>query len=254
MKKSSISDYMQQITTKNYEHLISQVFVDDRENKRVDYVMEQYAPFNPSKKHLDIGDYIFIGSNGVKVVVEYKTGSDFLNSITSEDNHLHNQTWEMITNFNYSFIIVETMDLKRELDSLYYATGRDISLSQINGAITTFNTVSTVLFAQTQYQAFDMLMRQAGKIIEMKPLRYKYGKKSTNWALNILSGMKGIEKIAENIVNTLDLHTLNDVMCLTKEELLTVNLVGDKTADKILNNIGRYNDISTESEQNKLSE
>ena len=245
---------MQQITTKNYEHLISQVFVDDRENKRVDYVMEQYAPFNPSKKHLDIGDYIFIGNNGVKVVIEYKTGQDFLNSITSEDNHLHNQTWEMITNFNYSFIMVETMDLKRELDSLYYATGRDISLSQINGAITTFNTVSTVLFAQTQYQAFDMLMRQAGKIIEMKPLRYKYGKKSTNWALNILSGMKGIEKIAENIVNTLDLNTLNDVMCLTKEELLTVPLVGNKTADKILNNIGRYNDISKESEQNKLFE
>jgi len=230
---------MQKITTKNYEHLIKQVFIDDREHKRVKYAMEQYAPFNPSKKHLDIGDYIFIGENNTKVIFEYKTGNDFINSIT-EGNHLHNQTWEMVTNYSYTFIVVETPSLKRELDSLYYATGKDVSLAQINGAITTFNTVSTVLFAETEYQAFDMMMRMAGKIIEMKPLRYKYGKKTPNWALNILTGMKGLEKIAENIVNTLDLHTLDDVMRLTKDDLLTVDLVGEKTADKILNNIGRY--------------
>lgn len=236
---------MQQITTKNYEHLIKQVLIDDRENKRVNYAMEQYAPFNPITRHLEIGDYIFIGENNTKVVFEYKTGNDFINSIT-ENNHLHNQTWEMITNYNYTFIIVETPSLKRELDSLYYSTGKDVSLSQINGAITTFNTVSTVLFTETQYQAFDMMMRMAGKIIEMKPLRYKYGKKTTNWALNLLTGMKGIEKIAENIVTTLDLHTLNDLMCLTKKDLLTVPLVGEKTADKILENISKWgeNDIS----------
>ena len=246
---------MQKITTKNYEHLISQVFVDDRENDRVEYAMNQYAPFNPRKEHLDIGDYIFIGEDGTKVIFEYKTGNDFLSSITAENNHLHNQTWEMVTNFKYSFIIIESMNLKQELDSLYYATGRDISLKQIDGAITTFNTVSTVLFAQTQYQAFDMMMRMAGKIIEQKPFRYKYGKKNVNWALNLLSGMKGLEKIAENIVNTLNLHTLNDLICLTKDDLLTVDKVGEKTADKIIKNIGRWNDdISKKQKQNNLFE
>ena len=243
---------VQKINTKNYEGIITKVLIDDREQGRKDYAMGQYAPFNPEITHLDIGDYIFIGEDGTKVVCEYKTGNDFLSSITSEDHHLHNQTWEMITNFNYTFIVVESMSLKQELDSLYYSTGRDISLQQIDGAITELNTVSTVLNAQTKYQAFDMMMRMAGKIIQQKPFRYKYGKKNVNWALNILSGMKGLEKTAEKIVNTLDLHTLDDLMQLTKEDLLTVDKIGDKTADKILSNIGRMNDA--QQEQNQLFE
>jgi len=233
------------ITTKAYEDIISSVLIDDRENKRVDYALNHYSPFNPEIKHLDIGDYIFKGENDVEVVFEYKTGSDFLNSIT-ENNHLHNQVWEMSSNYDYTFIIIECEDIRQEINSLYYSTGIDISLKQVNGAISEFNTVSTVLTAQTQYQAFDLMMRQAGKIIQQKPFRYKYGKKSTNWALNILTGMKGLEKIGENIVKTLDLHTLDDIMNLTKEELVQVDKVGEKTADKILNNIRERRGLQNE--------
>ena len=114
-----------------------------------------------------------------------------------------------------------------------------MSLQQIDGAMAEYCTVSTILQAQTQYQAFDLMMRVSGKIIQQKPFRYKYGKKSTNWALNILGGMKGLEKLAENIVRQLDLHTLDDIMNLTKEDLITVDKIGEKKAEKILNNIGR---------------
>lgn len=225
---------MRQINCKNYVGTISSVLVDDRENKRIDYAMEQYAPLNPLKCHLDIGDYIFVGNNGIKVVWEYKTGSDFLNSINSETNHLHNQVYEMTREFDYTFVIVQSMDLVQEVDELYYSSGVSMSLPQINGAIADYCVESTVLNVQTQYQAFDLMMRVAGKIIKQKPLRYKYGKKSTNSALNYLSAIKGLDSRAEIICRTLNLKSLNDLMRLNKDRLLDVKGVGDKLADKIL--------------------
>lgn len=245
---------MQKINTTKYEEVIKRVFIDDRENERIDFAFNQFHSLNPLKAHLDIGDYIFQGYNGIKVCFEYKTGADFLNSINSETNHLHNQVWEMTNNYEYTFVIVECMDLSREADQLYYSSGISISLPQINGAIAEYNTVSTVLFTQTKYQAFDLMVRQAGKIIMQKPMCYKYGKKSTNWALNILGGMRGVEKKAENIVRTLNLHTLEDIMNLDKEQLMSVDLIGEKTAEKILENIKRWNtyDLTEDKEQSKL--
>ena len=224
------------INTKNYEGVITSVKIDDRENERKSYAMEQYAPFNPSIEHLDVGDYIFIGNNGIEVAVEYKKDGDFLSSVVGSE-HLHNQTYHMVTNFDYSFIMIECEDLRGELDKRYYQTGQDISFPQLNGAIAEFNTVSTVLFAQTQYQAFDLQMRMAGKIIQQKPFMYKFTKKTPNYALNQLSSMRGVNKYAEIICNELNLKTLNDLLNLTKEDLTKVNGVGSKKADLILNNI-----------------
>ena len=174
------------INTEKYEDVIQHVLIDDREQSRKEYAMKQYASFNPLICHLEYGDYIFVGYNGVKVVWEYKTGSDFLSSINSENHHLHNQVFEMITKEDYTFIMVECADLIHELDELYYSSGVSMNLQQIDGAIAEYCTVSTILQAQTQYQAFDLMMRTSGKIILDKPYRWKFGKKSTNWALNIL--------------------------------------------------------------------
>ena len=77
----------------------------------------------------------------------------------------------------------------------------------------------------------------AGKIMEQKPLKYKYGKKSNNYALNILSGMKGLDNIADKIVNTLNISTLEDVMNLTLDDLTSVDKIGEKKALTILKNI-----------------
>lgn len=225
------------INTSKYEDVISKVLIDDREKDRIEYAFKQYSSFNPTKCHLDYGDYIFIGENGIKVIFEYKTGNDFLNSINNETHHLHNQVYDMITNEDYTFVIVECTDLMHEVDVHYFNTGISISLQQINGAISEYSTVSSVLNVQTQYQAFDLMMRIASKIILEKPYRYRFGKKSTNQALNWLSSMKGLDNTAENICKTLNVKTLDDLFKLTKEDLMTVDLVGEKTAEKILNNI-----------------
>lgn len=225
------------INTKNYEGVIAKVLIDDREQDRKDYAMEQYAPFNPSIEHLDVGDYIFIGENGVEVAVEYKEDGDFLSSVVGDNHHLHNQTYDMITNFDYSFIMIQCDDLRGELNKRYYQTGQDISFSQLNGAIADFNTVSTVLFAQTRYQAFDLLMRQAGKLIQQKPFKYKFGKKDKNSALNYLSAIKGLDKRAEEICNELNLKTLQDLLNLKKDDLTSINGIGNKKAEMIIKNL-----------------
>ena len=227
-----------EINTKNYEGIISSVLIDDREGDRIEFASKHYSPFNPLKCHLEYGDYIFVGENGTKVVWEYKTGNDFLNSIT-ENNHLHNQVYEMITNETYTFVIIESIDMLQELDSYYYDSGKNISIQQINGAIAEFCTVSTVLNAQTRYQAFDLMMRVSGKIIKNKPYRYKYGKKSTNTALNWLSAIKGLDKQAETIVRKLDLHTIEDLNKLNKNDLTNIDGIGEKTAEKIISTIRR---------------
>lgn len=230
-----------QINTKSYESVIAKVLIDDRENERKTYAMEQYAPFNPSIEHLDVGDYIFIGENGVEVVVEYKEDSDFISSVVGSE-HLHNQTYDMITNFEYSFIMIQCNDLRAELNSHYYKTGQDISFSQLNGAIAEFNTVSTVLFAQTRYQAFDLQMRMAGKIIQQKPFKYKFGKKTPNSALNYLSAIKGLDKQAENICKELDLQTHEDLQKLEITDLTQIDGIGIKKAEMIMRNLrdGQY--------------
>lgn len=227
---------MKNINTAKYEEIISSVLIDDREKSRIDYALSQYSSFNPVKCHLDIGDYIFVGSNGLKVVWEYKWGNDFLTSINS--GHLHNQVYDMAHNFDYCFVMVESENLREEMQSLYFHSGIDMSFSQVNGAIAEYSTIATVLQTQTRYQAFDLMMRTSAKLILNRPWKYNYGKKSTNWALNILSSMRGLDNKAEVICRTLNLHTLDDVLNLDKEQLVSVKGVGDKLADKILKNIG----------------
>lgn len=247
---------MEKITTDKYAPLIQSVLIDDRETKRVDYALNQYKELNPKINHLDVGDYIFKGNNNIDVVFEYKTGNDFLSSITGEDHHLHNQVYNMVQDFEYTFVIVQVEDLMSLIDEHYYITGQSISLPQVNGAISEYSTVSTVLFAQTLYQSFDLMMRVAGKIIQQKPYAYKYGKKSSNSALNYLSAIKGVDKNAGIICRTLNLRCLNDLLKLKKEDLTSVNGIGDKKADKILKEIdkGRYYDLSKDKKQTKLFE
>ena len=170
------------INTSKYDEVISNVLIDDREKERIEYALKQYSSFNPLKCHLDYGDYIFIGHNGIRVVFEYKTGNDFLSSINS--NHLHNQVYEMITHEDYTFVIIECTDLMHEVDVQYYSCGVSMSIQQINSEISDICTSSSVLSVQTRYQAFDLMMRVAAKIILEKPYRYRYSKKTTNQALN----------------------------------------------------------------------
>lgn len=221
------------LKTKRYEDTISNVLIDDREQTRINVALDAYAPFNPLKCHLTYGDYIFIGVNGVKVVWEFKTGQDFINSI-NQNEHLHNQVYEMITNEKYTFVIVQSADLLQELDELYYSTGISVNMQQINSAIAECCTVSNILFVQTAYQAFDLMMRTSGKVIQDRPFKYNFTKKTTNSALNYLTSIKGVDDKAEEICRKLNLNCKKDLDNLTEEKLTSVNGIGKKKAQMIL--------------------
>ena len=227
------------INTRQYEKFIREVWVDDRETARLDYAMEQYALFNPSIQHLDSGDYIFTGHNGVQVAFEYKTAEDFLSSIDPQDYHLHNQVYRMVQEFDYVFVVVECEDMNKVIKKRYYSTGLSMSVQEINGAVSDLCTVCTVLWSQSEFGAFDLMMRTAGKIINDKPFLYKFGKKSTNSALNYLNCIHGLKNKATDIVNTLNLHTKKDLDNITFEDLCQVEGIGKTTAYKILKELGR---------------
>lgn len=226
------------LNTKPYKDIIKEVWIDDRENSRKDYFSLKYKDFNPSIHHLRHGDYIFIGYNGVKVCVEFKTGEDFLSSIDPSTNHLHNQVYGMIQDYDYTFVIVECKDLDKTATKKFYQTGINVPVQMINGAVSDLNTVSTVLFSQSPFQTADLLMRMAGKVIEEKPFLWKFGKKSTNTALNYLNCIHGLKNKAYDIVTTLNLHTKKDLDNLTIDDLCKVNGVGRKTAEYILAELG----------------
>lgn len=225
------------INVKPYEKDIKCVYIDDRENSRVEYALDVYSTLNPIKSHLDIGDYIFESNDGRFVAFEFKTAQDFLNSINGEDNHLHNQVYELMTNFDHRFVIIQCEDMRKELNNLYYSTGIDMSFAQVNGAVAEFNRVCTVVNVQTIYQAFDYMVRQSGKIFRDNEYKWTYGKKSKNSALNYLSAIKGLDKRAEEICNELDLKTLNDLLNLEIDDLTKVKGVGSKKAEMILKNL-----------------
>ena len=220
-----------------YEKDIERVLIDDREQDRVEYAFDAYSTINPVRCHLDVGDYIFESPDGKRVAFEFKTAQDFLSSINGESHHLHNQVYELMTNFDHRFVIIQCEDMRKELNNLYYSTGIDMSFAQLNGAIADFNRVCTVVSVQTLYQAFDYMVRQAGKIFRDNEYKWTYGKKSTNSALNYLSAIKGLDKRAEQICKTLELKTLEDLLDLEIEDLTKVKGVGSKKAEMILSNI-----------------
>lgn len=225
-----------QINFKPYEKYIKSVKIDDREQDRVDYAKNIYSPINPIVCHLDVADYIFESIDGREVAFEYKTGSDFLTSVQS--GHLHNQVWDLMTNFDHRFVIVQSPDLRKDLDNLYFSTGIDMSFAQVNGEIADDNRIATVVMLQTQFQAFDYMFRQSGKIFRNNQYKWTFGKKTPNSALNYLSAMKGLDKFADRICEQLKLRTLDDLLNLTKEDLMSVKGVGKLKAETILRNLG----------------
>ena len=149
------------------------------------------------------------------------------------DKHIFNQTVRACQNYKYQFIIVQVHDMKSLIDRFFYQSGVDMSIEQVNGAVASLNTISTVLFADTLYDSFDLMYRQATKVFEDKPLTYKFQKKSMNPALNFLHGIHGIDKQVEVIVDKFNLYSLYDLFNLTENDLKTVPNIGEAKAKNI---------------------
>ncbi len=224
------------------------VSIDAKEKDRIRQALFFFGQNNHvSVEDMEYGDYVFTDENtGQTCAVEYKTCSDFITSVT--ENKIFNQAINQAEHFNYHFVCIEyTDELRKKLsENLWFYKKISFSKSQFYGAIARLNTYTTVISAYNTKTCFELMEKQAKKCFDDKTVHKSLKKVTKNSAMNYLTNCcYGIGiKTAENITADLKLFTLEDLLNLDKPLLLTVNGVGEKTADKILNQIKNDNIVS----------
>jgi len=217
------------------------VTIDANEKRRIKPSLFFFGKNNTvSVESMLYGDYVFKDENTEKTCAfEYKTCSDFITSVT--ENRIFNQAIEQTKHFDYHFIVIEyTEQLRKELsENLWYSKKISFTKSQFYGAIARLNTYTTVITAHNTSTCFELMEKQAKKCFDNKTIQKSLKKINDNSAQNyLINCCKGIGiTTAENITAELSLFTLSDLLKLNKDLLLSVNGVGNKTADKILNYI-----------------
>lgn len=219
---------------------------EDKMNVLMDY-REQETRITGARKYfedievveLSVGDYILDD----EVVFEYKTFDDFISSII--DKRVFNQSLNQMEEFKYHFVILELgklFDLDKRLTNRYYKSGVPVTKKQYYGAISRLNTYTTVLPVNgDSKECFKVMESQAEKCLDDKTLVKQYNVKTGNSALNYLcNNIRGVGLVTgETITEDLGLVCLEDLLELDKEQLMSINGVGDKTADNILRQIRR---------------
>ena len=216
------------------------ILIDSREQDRIKSATKYYNQqgIETEIQELLIGDYIF--TNGkTDVVFEFKTIPDFISSI--QDNRVFNQSINMAENFDHRFVLIHGDESTRAKSLAMTKHHHRVTIYQYIGAISSINRYCTVLQVYSPYidEAFYTMMAQSKKIFQDKPIVKRFPKKEKCPALNFLAhDIYGINyKRAKLIVDTYDLHSLNDLMTLTIDKLTAIDGIGENTAKKILDAI-----------------
>ena len=210
------------------------ITIDTREQNRIETATQYYESqgHNVTIKELPIGDYIFQD----KVVFEYKTIPDFITSI--QDGRVFNQAINMSENYDYHYIIIQGDEHTRSRSIGMSKNYIPVNITQYLGAIASLNRFTTVIESYNPIveEAYYRMLVTAKKALQDKPIVKKFPRKDKNVCFNWLCYCNyGINaKKATAIVETLELHTLSDLQNLTKEQLLSVDGIGEKNAIRIL--------------------
>lgn len=215
------------------ERIIIRVTIDSREKDRIKIATEYFKSqgLEVSVEQLPVGDYLFDN----KVVMEFKTWSDFMSSIV--DGRLWNESQKQMENYNIHFVVIHGTN--RDYMEAFQHNGLEDEM--ITGAIARLNTYTKIIRGtRTIKDTFYEMMITAEKCLDDKTLVKQFGTKSVNPAFNVLAycvdDIKG--ERAKNIVNFLGLQTITDITNLTQEDLLKVPGIGPVLANKILEAIG----------------
>ena len=211
---------------------VMEVIIDSREQKRIELATKYYEKqgLTVSVEELLIGDYVFNN----QCTFEYKSINDFLGSVQS--GRVFNQAINQSEAYPYHFVIIQgsNYELNR---ALKYA---NMSISQFYGAIARLNTYTTVIRSTTGVRgALYQMMVQSEKCLDGRGKVKQYSHKSRNTAFNVLAYTipRVSSSRAESIVETLRLENIYDVAFITKEQLMTVDGIGEKLADNIIHHI-----------------
>lgn len=210
------------------------VTIDTREQNRIKTATEYYKQqgLEVEVKELETGDYLFDN----KVVFEFKTIPDFVSSI--QNGKIFNQAINQSETYDYHYVIIQGDDHTRAKALAMSKNYREVTYFQYLGAIASLNRYTTVIESYSPFinEAYYRMLITAKKCLQNKPIVKKFPRKDKNVCLNWLCYCNyGINaKKATAIVETLELHTLSDLQNLTKEQLLSVDGIGEKNAIRIL--------------------
>lgn len=215
--------------------------VDNREkHSRIEHATEYYTDLGDTVhvQELPFGDYIFDD----QVVFEYKTISDFVQSVKS--GRVFNQAIDQSTTYRYHFVIIVSTDRERRgyFNKLKHLGNRDLYFDnyQYIGAIARLNTFTTVIQASTEKEAFSFMRSQARKCLDNKHIVKRLETKTDNPCFNYLMNIKHISDVkAELIVKELELETLTDLLNITNNDLQGIKGIGSSTAGIVMKSIKR---------------
>ena len=213
---------------------MNSITIDTRETHRMDLAKQ----FFESKKYQvkiqqeKVGDYIF----NDQVVMEFKTWSDFMSSIT--DGRLWNESINQIENYTIHFVVLHGTN--RDYQEAFQHNG--LTDEMVTGAIARLLTYTKIIRGTgTLTDTFELMRCTAEKCLDNKTLTRQFGTKSINPAFNFLcycvDDIKG--ERAKTIVNYLHLKTLDDLMKLDAAQLTSVPGIGEVLAGKILEALGK---------------
>ena len=213
---------------------MTKVVIDSREQSRITSATQYYENqgYEVEVTELPIGDYIFNN----QVCFEYKTIPDFISSIQS--GRVFNQAINMAENYDYHYVIIQGDEHTRSRSLGMSRNYIPVNITQYLGAIASLNRFTTVIESYNPIieEAYYRMQITAHKALMNKPLVKKFPKKHRNPALNFLCySIYGINyKKAQVIVDTYELESLDELFELTKEKLLNIEGIGEKTAQNII--------------------
>lgn len=206
------------------------VIVDSRETEhRKKKAMKTWGKGNVIVKKLEVGDYVY-----KNVGVEFKTVDDFIGSVKSK--RMQNQAISLNETFNRHYIIIYG-DVSYTLQRLY-RLGHRFTVKQYIGAVASLSQITQVLHVDNESQAFQLCKSLFEKSTDgknrfaKKPLTGKG--KTKNKIVAVLSFIGDINSTrAEKLVKELNIKTLEDLINLSEEDIMSVHGFGEKTAKNI---------------------
>jgi len=211
--------------------------ISDKEQSRIKSASDYYTRqgHEVTVTNLEIGDYIFNN----KVCFEFKTTADFVASI--QDNRVFNEAINQAENYDYHYVIIQGDDHSRAKALAMSRNYQEVTYFGYLGAIASLNRYTTVIesYSPLINEAYYRMQITAKKCLQNKPIVKKFPKKHKNSCMNYLTYcVYGLNwKRANDIVNTLDLHTLEDLLNVTHQQLTSVPGIGDKMADRIIDTL-----------------
>ena len=210
------------------------VQISDKEQNRIEPATQYFKELGLTVEitNLQYGDYVFDN----KVAFEYKTIADFIASI--QDNRVFNEAINQAENYNWHYVLIQGNEHERTKCLAMTKHYVPVTIFQYHGAIASINRYSTVLEVYSPYiqEAFYKMYIQSKKDLSTKPIVKKFPRKTKNPAFNYLCYcIYGINtKKAKAITDQYNLHSLNDLMKLTVEDLTLIEGIGKQTATKII--------------------